>query len=160
MENYIQKSKISLLTFLTILFITNNSFATTKKSTVENKTSDAVVANNIFNKANANTHWKMAFLTGKHAQVVFMNVSTKTNPKNEIGTEIHPFDQVIIVTEGAGKAILNGKTSTVKTGDMIFIPQGTKHNVINSNPNKELKIISIYSDTDIPANSVYKKKSD
>jgi len=41
---------------------------------------------------------------------------------------------------------------------MIFIPQGTQHNVINLNQKDDLKIISIYSDTDIPANSVYKKK--
>lgn len=118
------------------------------------------VTQQIFVKAKNNTNWKLAVLTGKHAQVVFMNVSPETNPKNEIGIETHPFDQIILIADGRGIAVLNGKTILVKTGDMIFIPKGTKHNVINSNPKQGMKIISIYSDTDIPANSVYKKKSD
>jgi mannose-6-phosphate isomerase-like protein (cupin superfamily) len=46
----------------------------------------------------------------------------------------------------------------VNSGDMIFIPQGTPHNVINLNQKDDLKIISFYSGTDIPANSIYKKK--
>lgn len=114
----------------------------------------------IFEKAQKNNNWKIAFLTGKKAQVVFMNITPKTNPKNEIGMETHKFDQIIIVVEGNGKAILNNKTSMINPGDMIFIPQGTPHNIINLNEKIPLKIISIYSDTDIPAHAVYKKKSD
>lgn len=111
-------------------------------------------------KAKANQNWKVAFATAKNGQVVFMDVSPNTNPKNEVGMETHPFDQIIIVAEGKGKAVFNGKESTFKAGDMIVIPQGTAHNIINLNANQPLKIISIYSDRDIPANSVYEKKSD
>lgn len=74
--------------------------------------------------------------------------------------ETHKFDQVIFVVEGKAKAMLDGKESTVSTNDMIYIPQGVPHNFINSNSNKPFKIISIYSDTDIPANAAYKTKSD
>ncbi len=119
-----------------------------------------MVTTQIFEKAENNDNWKTAFATGKHAQVVFMNVSPETNPKNEIGMETHPFDQVIIVVTGKGKAVLNGKESLVAKGDMIFIPEGTPHNVINLVQDKPFKIISVYSSTDIPANSNFKKKSD
>lgn len=122
--------------------------------------SEPSVTKQLSTKAKNNANWKLAFLTGKHAQIVFMNVSPETNPKNEIGMEVHPFDQIILIAEGQGKAMLNGKTTIIETGDMIFIPKGTQHNVINSNHKQGMKIISIYSDTDIPANSVYKKKSD
>lgn len=135
------------------------SFAYEKKS-ISNKAIQPIVVSQLLEKAKNNTYWKIAFTTGKHGQVVFMNVSPKTNPRNEIGMETHPFDQIILITEGEGKAVLNGETSKVKSGDMIFVPQGTSHNVINSNENKPLKIISFYSDTDIPANSVYKTKAD
>ncbi|MDR3492387.1 MAG: cupin domain-containing protein [Gammaproteobacteria bacterium] len=121
---------------------------------------DAVATPKIFDEAKKNENWKLAFLTGKDAQVVFMNVSPSTNPKNEIGMETHKFDQVIFVVEGNAKAVLNDKPSMVKSGDMIFIPQGVAHNVINLDAKKPLKIISIYSDTDIPAGAVYKKMSD
>lgn len=121
---------------------------------------NAVIANQIFEKAKENSNWKLAYVTGKDAQVVFMNITPQTNPNNEIGMETHPFDQVIFVVEGKAKAILDGKESIVKANDMIYVPQGTPHNFINLNGNKPFKIISIYSDTDIPVNAVYKKKSD
>jgi quercetin dioxygenase-like cupin family protein len=129
-------------------------------SNISKNISEPSVTQELFVKAKNNTNWKLAFLTGKHAQVVFMNVSPDTNPKNEIGMETHPFDQIILIADGRGSVVLNGKTTLIKTGDMIFIPKGTQHNVINSNPKHSMKIVSIYSDTDIPANSVYKKKSD
>ncbi len=114
----------------------------------------------IFEKAKENNNWKVAFATGKDAQVVFMSVSPSTNPKNEIGMETHNFDQIIFIVEGHGKAVLDGKTSTANTGDMVFIPQGTAHNIINLNPDKALKLVSVYSSMDIPANAVYKKNTD
>jgi quercetin dioxygenase-like cupin family protein len=144
------------------LSATNILYATEDRNNM--KTNGVVpspmVTTQIFEQAEKNENWKTAFATGKHAQVVFMNVSPETNPKNEIGMETHPFDQVIIVVTGKGKAVLNGKESLVAKGDMIFIPEGTPHNVINLVQDKPFKIISVYSSTDIPANSNFKKKSD
>ena len=119
-----------------------------------------MVFSQVLDKAKMNTKWKTAFATAKHAQIVFMNITPDTNPKNEIGMEKHPFDQVILVVEGDGKTVLDGKTTIVHAGDMIFIPQGTNHNVINTNDNKPLKILSFYSSNDIKANSNYDKNSD
>lgn len=140
-----------LLAFITIPTLSNAS---------QENPINAVVANQIFEKARKNENWKLAFATGKSAQVVFMNISSGTNPKNEIGMETHTFDQIIFVTEGNGKAILNGKSSMVNSGDMIFIPEGVEHNVINLNASKPLKILSVYTATDIPAKAVYKNKAD
>ncbi|WP_423063817.1 cupin domain-containing protein [Candidiatus Paracoxiella cheracis] len=119
----------------------------------------AGVTPKLLNVAAQNTNWKVSFVTAEHGQVVFMNVSPITNPKNEIGSETHKFDQMILIVQGRGKAVLDGKTSTVTAGDMIFIPEGTVHNVINLTQ-KPLKLISFYSDRDMPANTVYAKKSD
>lgn len=119
-----------------------------------------IVATQFLEKAKKNTNWKTAFATGKHEQIVFMNISPQTNPYNEIGMEVHPFDQVIIIVEGKAKAVLGEQSSMVKEGDMIFIPQGTPHNVINLDKAKGLKLISFYSENDIPAGAVYGKKAD
>ena len=119
-----------------------------------------MVVQQFFEEAKKNTNWKMAFATGKSEQIVFMNISPFTNPNNEIGVEVHSFDQVILIVEGKGKVEMNGKMTMVKNGDMIFIPEGTSHNVINLAQNKALKLISFYSDTDIPNGAIYKKKAD
>lgn len=151
--------RILLATFIVGL-IPMASLAQSEKRNRENKIIHPMVTHQLFKRAKENNNWKLAFMTGKHNQVVFMNISPNTNPKNEIGMETHAFDQIIFIAEGKGKADLNGEISTVKSGDMIFIPEGTPHNVINLDPKKALKIISIYSDTDIPADSTYKTKVD
>lgn len=152
MKNNFTQKIVANLIFLTTLIIPILSYA--------NKDIHPSVTPQILEKARANDYWKKAFITGKHAQIVFMNVSPMTNSNNEIGMETHPFDQVIMIAQGNGKSILNGKKTIVETGDLIFIPKGTKHNVVNLNQNEGLKIISIYSATDIPAGSAYKKKVD
>jgi len=119
-----------------------------------------MVVTQFLEKAKKNNNWKTAFVTGRNEQIVFMNISHMTNPDNEIGMEDHPFDQVILIVEGRGKAILEGQASNVNEGDMIFIPQGTRHNVINLDQAKGLKLISFYSETDIPRDTVYNKKAD
>lgn len=140
-------------------FISPSLFAGSKETAINNKI-NAVISPKVFEMAKNNENWKLALVTGKDAQVVFMNITPTTNPNNEIGIETHQFDQVIFVVEGQAKSVLNGKKSTVRAGDMIFIPQGIPHNFINLNVKKPFKIISVYSATDIPENAAYKQKSD
>lgn len=148
-------------TGLIVTFIFTAMIATTSISASEsNDKFESMVVHSFVEEAIKNNNWKIAFATAKNEQVVFMNISPLTNPKNEIGMEVHAFDQMILIVKGKGKAILNGKTSVVKEGDMVFIPEGIPHNVINLDKKNELKLISIYSETDIPKGSVYKKKAD
>jgi quercetin dioxygenase-like cupin family protein len=153
----IKITSISMLLVSTL--ITTLTFASSVETAVDNKI-NAIISPKIFEMAKKNDNWKLALVTGKDAQVVFMSVTPKTNPNNEIGMETHQFDQVIFVVEGQAKSSLNGKDSTVTAGDMIFIPQGIPHNFINLNEKKPFKIISVYSARDIPQNSIYKQKSD
>jgi mannose-6-phosphate isomerase-like protein (cupin superfamily) len=111
-------------------------------------------------RAKKNSFWKVAFITGESEQIVFMNVSPNTTPSNEIGMEMHPFDQVILIVEGKGEAVFNGKIQEVKKHDLIFIPKGTEHNVINREHKKPLRLVSFYSAQDIPNGAVYKTKAD
>lgn len=122
--------------------------------------SPPMVIEKIYNTAKNNENWKTALATGKQAQIVLMNVSPQTNPNNEVGMETHPFDQIVLIAEGRAKVILDGKNGTAAEGDLIFIPQGTAHNIINLNGQKPLKIVSFYSLMDIPPNSTYAKKAD
>ena len=151
--------KIAFISTLLVSGLISPSLFADSKDAANNKI-NAVISSKVFEMAKKNENWKLALVTGKDAQVVFMNITPKTNPNNEIGLETHPFDQVIFVVEGQAKSVLNGKKSTVTAGDMIFVPQGIPHNFINLNVKKPFKIISVYSATDIPENAAYKQKSD
>jgi quercetin dioxygenase-like cupin family protein len=151
--------KIAFISTLLVSGLISPSLFAGSKDAANNKI-NAVISSKVFEMVKKNENWKLALMTGKDAQVVFMNITPKTNPNNEIGLETHPFDQVIFVVEGQAKSVLNGKKSTVTAGDMIFIPQGIPHNFINLNVKKPFKIISVYSATDIPENVAYKQKSD
>jgi quercetin dioxygenase-like cupin family protein len=151
--------KIAFISTLLVSGLISQSLFAGSKDAANNKI-NAVISSKVFEMVKKNENWKLALVTGKDAQVVFMNITPKTNPNNEIGLETHPFDQVIFVVEGQAKSVLNGKKSTVTAGDMIFIPQGIPHNFINLNVKKPFKIISVYSATDIPENVAYKQKSD
>jgi quercetin dioxygenase-like cupin family protein len=153
------RKKATLIAFFIMIAV----FAFSVNSQPNNEVTNMIkprVVEQFLEKAKNNDNWKTAFMTGEQEQIVFMNVSPVTNPNNEIGKEIHEFDQVIMIVQGEGKAVLNGQTSLIKEGDMIFIPRGVEHNVINSNQNKGLKLVSFYSNTDIPKDAVFKKKAD
>jgi quercetin dioxygenase-like cupin family protein len=160
MENLMTKGMTQKVICMIVL-LTTSLFSNLTLAIKEYKMNiQPMVMPQLLEKAKANTNWKLAFATAKHGQIVFMNISPSTNPKNEIGMETHPFDQIILVVEGNGKAELDGKVSTVNSGDLIFIPEGTAHNVMNLNQEKPLKIVSFYSSNDMPANQTYKKKTD
>lgn len=155
MEYIMQKNRFfvfSLLVFLSTISLNAQA--------AEKSDNEGIVVSNLLGQARNNDYWKTAFITGKQEQIVFMNISPRTNPNNEIGDETHTFDQAILVVEGRAQCVLNGKTSKVKSGDLIFIPRGTLHNVINLEKDKDLKIISFYSATDIPKGVTYKTKAD
>lgn len=161
-EGYMWEEFIKEMTTMKLFLITATvaSLACAEEKQSIKEEIQPMIVHQFFEEAKKNNNWKAAFVTGEQEQIVFMNVSPITNPKNEIGKEIHQFDQVIIIVEGTGQAIIDGKTSSIKEGSMIFIPKGTEHNVINLDQKKGLKLISFYSETDIPKNAIYKKKTD
>ena len=154
--NAIKKSSRGIFFFLG-LFISSLS---TLSLSAAGQTFEPMVAHDFIKEAKHNTDWKVAFATGEQEQVVFMSISPHTNPNNEIGEEVHPFDQVILIVQGKAMAVLNQKSTQVGSGDLIFVPRGTKHNVINMGKKSELKLVSFYSQNDIPRDAVYKTKAD
>ena len=67
-------------------------------------------------------------------------------PKEEIGEETHPDnDQFFRFESGHGKCVIDGNEYEVKEGDVVVIPAGAKHNVINTHDTTGLKAYTIYS---------------
>jgi mannose-6-phosphate isomerase-like protein (cupin superfamily) len=98
--------------------------------------------NNIESSTLTNTDFRHVLYTGKHSQLVLMSL----NPNEEIGMETHPDnDQFFRFESGQGKCIIDGNEYSIKDGDVIIVPAGAMHNIINVSPTELLKLYTIYS---------------
>jgi mannose-6-phosphate isomerase-like protein (cupin superfamily) len=89
-----------------------------------------------------NENYREVIYTGKHLQLVLMSLK----PGEEIGSETHVnSDQFFRFESGKGKCIINENEYNVESGDVIIVPAGSKHNVINTDAVKELKMYTIYA---------------
>lgn len=110
----------------------------------------------ILNQSKKNTYFRQVLETGKHTQVVIMSIPSG----GEIGEEVHNgTDQVLYLVEGEGKVILNGEEKTYKSGDIVLVHDGTRHNFINTGAD-DLKIITMYSPPHHPAGTIHKTKEE
>lgn len=89
-----------------------------------------------------NSNFRKVLYTSHHSQLVLMSL----NPKEEIGEEIHPEnDQFFRIESGQGECIIDGNKYGIGDGDAIVIPAGAKHNIINVDNHRALKMYTIYS---------------
>jgi mannose-6-phosphate isomerase-like protein (cupin superfamily) len=96
---------------------------------------------NIDEIAERNDSFRRVIHTGKFSQVVLMSLL----PGEEIGEETHPaIDQIFLVVEGRGRALIGGRASVIREDDLFVVPAGVRHNVENVG-NADLKLCTIYS---------------
>lgn len=112
---------------------------------------------NIEAKTLKNENFREVLHTEQHSQVVVMSLL----PKEDIGAEVHEIvDQFIRVEEGEGKAVLDGKEFSLKDGSAVVVPAGSKHNIINTSPDKKMKLYTIYSPAHHKDRTVHKTKKE
>lgn len=105
----------------------------------------------------SNTNFRKVLFTGEHCQLVVMTLQ----PKEDIGMEVHGnVDQFFRFESGEGKAVLNGEEVMFKANDVVIIPAGTNHNIINTSETEPLKLYTIYSPANHPAGTVHATKAD
>jgi mannose-6-phosphate isomerase-like protein (cupin superfamily) len=66
-------------------------------------------------------------------------------PLEEIGEEVHHLDQFFRFEAGEGMVVLDGVEHPVKKDDAVVIPEGVKHNIINTSKDMPLKVYTIYA---------------
>jgi len=97
---------------------------------------------NIEKETLENTNFRKVLYTGKHSQLVLMNLK----PNEEIGMEIHADnDQFFRFEKGEGKCIIDGNFYELRDGSVIIVPAGAEHNIINTSSSEDLKLYTIYS---------------
>jgi len=89
-----------------------------------------------------NSDFRRVLYTGKHSQLVLMSLA----PGEEIGLETHAEnDQFFRFEDGEGRVLIDGNEYMVGDGDVIVVPAGAEHNVVNTSFEKALKLYTIYS---------------
>jgi mannose-6-phosphate isomerase-like protein (cupin superfamily) len=92
-------------------------------------------------RARANTLFREVVATGVHSQVVVMSIP----PGGEIGEETHDaIDQVLVIVDGEADTVVDGVAMPVDEGDLILVPAGTRHNVVNRGA-QDLRLYTVYA---------------
>jgi mannose-6-phosphate isomerase-like protein (cupin superfamily) len=103
-----------------------------------------------------NSYFRKVLYTTKNSQLVIMSLQ----PKEEIGEETHPLDQTITIVEGNGKAVLDGVETSVMNGSIVIVPKGTKHNIVNTSEDHDLKLYTLYTPPDHKDGLIHETKED
>ncbi len=117
---------------------------------------------NIEQTAIQNKNFRTTVWTGCHLQMTVMSIP----PRGEIGFEVHPdTDQLIRVEQGTAVVKIGECEKHPEfqqklcTGDAVFIPAGTGHNVVNTGRNA-LKVSSVYAPPNHRRGTVHVTKAD
>ena len=96
---------------------------------------------NIEKETLENNSFRKVLYTGAYSQLVVMSLK----PNEEIGAEIHEnHDQFFRFEQGNGKVMINETVYSVGADDVVIVPAGANHNVVNSGE-IDLKLYTIYS---------------
>jgi mannose-6-phosphate isomerase-like protein (cupin superfamily) len=97
---------------------------------------------NIEQKTLENNYFRHVLYTGEHMQLVLMTLQ----PGEDIGLETHTEnDQFFRFEQGSGKVVINETEYLIGTDDVVIVPAGAKHNVINTSDSEQLKMYTIYA---------------
>jgi mannose-6-phosphate isomerase-like protein (cupin superfamily) len=106
--------------------------------------------------ARDNDNFRKVLNTSGHTQVVVMTLA----PGEDIGAEVHEHnDQVLIFTEGTGRAEVAGETRAVAAGDLVVVPAGTEHDFTNTGDGP-LRLLTIYGPPDHADGVVHATKAE
>jgi len=104
-----------------------------------------------------NTNFRKVLYTGKYQQLVVMSLK----PGEDIGEEIHEtVDQFFRIEEGEAKAIIDGVETVLKEDDVVIVPAGSNHNLINTSKTEDLKLYTIYAPPNHPDGTIHKTKTE
>lgn len=89
-----------------------------------------------------NRKFRHVLYSAKHTQLVLMCLK----PGEEIGEEVHSEnDQFFRFESGKGRVIIDDNEYFVEDGSAIIVPAGSNHNVINTSPDEDLQMYTLYS---------------
>jgi mannose-6-phosphate isomerase-like protein (cupin superfamily) len=111
---------------------------------------------NIKKLAKTNSFFRQVIYTGPCSQLVVMSIP----PGEDIGEEVHAnTDQILVIVDGDGEAIVDGRHEPAGEHNVIFVTAGTRHNIRNTGT-KELKLFTVYAPPEHKDGTVHKTRED
>ena len=117
---------------------------------------------NVAQQALLNTDFRIELWSGSYAQMTLMCIPVCS----DIGLEIHrDIDQMIRIEQGMALVKMGEREkqldfqATVQRGDVIFVPAGTWHNIINIG-RTPLRVSSVYAPPHHPVGTVHHTKEE
>jgi len=111
---------------------------------------------NIEKLTEENNLFRKVLYTGHNLQLVLMALQ----PGEEIGEEVHEDrDQFFRIEEGEGQVWIDGTCNKVEEDDAIIVPQGARHNVVNSG-SEPLRLYTIYGPPEHIDGTIHRTKAD
>lgn len=102
-----------------------------------------------------NRDFRHVLHTSPYMQLVLMSLE----PGEEIGVEVHPYTtQFFRVESGTGIALINKKSYNLSNGDVVIVPPGNVHNIINISESEPLQLYTIYAPPHHPPKTTQKNK--
>lgn len=102
-----------------------------------------------------NEYFRKVLYTDTRVQLVMMALAVG----EDIGEEVHELDQFIRVEKGEGKSVLDGTDYPITNGSVVIIPQGVRHNIINTG-SIPLKLYTLYAPPNHKDGTVHKTKAE
>ncbi|MEV4518180.1 cupin domain-containing protein [Dactylosporangium sp. NPDC049525] len=110
----------------------------------------------LFEEVRSNEDFRHVLHTTRHTQLVIMTIPAG----GEIGEEVHEgIDQVLIAVDGRGTSILDGRKQPFTAGDVVVVPEGTRHNFVNDGDGP-LRIATVYGPPDHRPGTVHHTKAE
>lgn len=112
---------------------------------------------NIENLTTSNSYFRQVIHTTKNLQLVLMALK----PNEDIGFEVHTEnDQFFRFESGVGKVTIDGEETSIKAEDVVIVPAGSKHNILNTSDTEYLKFYTIYAPPHHKDKTVHKTKEE
>ena len=104
----------------------------------------------------ASDDFRRVLQTGDHLQVVAMTIA----PGETIGAETRPdTDQVLYFIDGVGEAVLDGTSTPIGPGQVVFVHAGVHHDFRNTG-DIPLRIATAYAPPEHEPGTVHPTKQD
>lgn len=102
-----------------------------------------------------NNDYRRVLYTSIHMQLVLMSIPVGS----QIGEEVHKLDQFIRIEQGEARVLLDKEEHVIGAGQAVIVPQGVKHNVINSGT-IDLKLYTIYAPPNHRDGTIHRTKAE
>lgn len=112
---------------------------------------------NITEAARTNEAFRRVLYTSPGGQLVVMHLK----PGEDIGLETHDdVDQYIWIVQGRARATLDGQESTLEPGDVLVVPRGTRHNIINASSDQPVQLFTVYTPPEHPDGTIHQTRAE